>query len=205
MHYRRTCLSLLLALPTAMMAQSEPSGPRTPESSTPPAVQAGPEEAIRELATKREELTQITQTIGEIQSRAETVEEVKESRDKYRETLQAEMVRAAPDMKNDIERQAELVSELSTPTPAPDAEEKTAEVEKEQQQKLSEYRTLHEKLTPVEEGVRDVPAVQTMRKEYYDKLIAEMQRIEPRTQELLAKHRELVAVVRELAAQAQTG
>ena len=70
---------------------------------------------------------------------------------------------------------------------------------------LTEYRTLHTRLAPVEEGVRDVPAVQEARKAYYDKLVAEMRRIEPRTDELLARHRELVAVVRELAAQAQTG
>jgi chromosome segregation ATPase len=204
MYTLRTLVALLLlpTAPLALHAQSETGKPPEPPPN-PPAAGSSTEEAARELAVKREELTKVTQEIGQIQSQAETIDAVKVSREKYRETLQAEMVRAAPDLESEIERQAQLVTELNA---APAAAEGPSTLSPDQQrQKLAEYRALHQKLAPVEQGVREVPVVQETRKEYFDRLIAEMQRIEPRTDELLARHRELVAVVRELTAQAQTG
>lgn len=197
----------LLPAPLFAQADSEKTGPEPPPAAPAPSPEAAPAEATRELAAKQAELSAVTEQITQLQLQAETNENVKSAKDGYRNTLRDEMVKVAPDLEADIERQAALVEELTAPA-APSEGEATAaaqEPAEKRQAKLDEYRTLREKLAPVEADVQDVPAVQEARKTYYDTLIAEMQRIEPRTPELLAKHRELLTIVRELAAQASSG
>lgn len=202
----RLILALCL-LPAPLAAQAGPQdpGPEAPPAAPAPAPEAAPEEATRELAAKQAELSAITEQITQLQLQAETNESVKSAKDGYRTTLRDEMVKAAPDLESDIERQAALVEELTTPAAPEESAEGAAAPVEERQAKLDEYRVLRDKLAPVEQDVQAVPAVQEARKTYYDTLIAEMQRIEPRTPELLAKHRELITIVRELAAQARSG
>jgi hypothetical protein len=194
-------LSVLVVLPFSLLRAQ--SGPEPPPPAPPPAPEAAPGEAARALAAKQAELSAIAQHITELQSQAETNETVKVAKDGYRVALRTEMVRAAPALEPDITRQAALVDELSEKPST--AKEIDAPKATELQTKLAEYRALHEKLTPVEQGVQTAPVVKEARGKYYDTLIAEMERLEPKVQELLAKHRELVAVIRELAAQAHTG
>ncbi len=158
---------MLFLLPVATFAQPAPT-PGSPPSATPPAPQAAPEEAARQLAAKQEELTTVTRQISELQQKAEKDENVQAAKDDYAEVLRSEMLKVAPNLESAIDRQKELVNELSAPAPAAEkAEKSTAEQQKkkaeDQQAKLTEYRTLYQKLAPVEKQVQNVPAVETAR------------------------------------------
>lgn len=207
MHTRIILLAIVL-IPLGLRAQSDnqPQPPPAP----PPAPEAASSEAARELAAKQAELSTVTEQITDLQLQAEKQDTVKTAKGDYRQVLREEMVRTTPALAADIDRQTALVEELqeeppgaSEVAPAPAAGQSAPPDDG--QAKLEEYRRLRDKLTPIEQGVQAVPAVQTARQTYYDALIAEMQRLEPKTPELLARHRELVSVIRELTAQAGTG
>lgn len=199
--------AVLFALPCGLFAQADAPAPAAP--ATNPAPMAAPAEASQALESKKQELTEVSQQIDQLQAQAEAREAVRASKDQYREAVRTEMVRVAPDKEKEINRQAELVVELTTtPAPAAATAAETAPADtaaQEREAKLAEYRQLRQQLLPVEQQVQEAEPVQTTRRAYFDTLIAEMERIDPKAPELLAKHRELTSLVRELSVQASRG
>jgi hypothetical protein len=213
-----TLLSTLfvVSLPVALTAQSVDTPTTPPAADSPAETSPAPEanepagntnggEAVaspEELAGQQQELAELTREITALQQRAEDAEQVQTAKEDYFDILRAEMVRVAPNLETDIDRQAELVTELRKTAAEPAAEPATAEAVEQtaaaQQALLSEYQTLYAKISPVEKQVQTVPAVQEARSQYYTALIAEMERIDPETQTLLERHRELLTRVRTL-------
>ena len=105
-----------------------------------------------------------------------------------------------------MEADDEQGAEAEAPAEAkPEAAAEVAEQTDDLDQKFAAYRDLRLQLLPVEQSVQSNAMVQTSRQQYFEALIAEMERIDPKAPELLAKHRELTSVVRQLATQAQRG
>jgi hypothetical protein len=192
----------LLLLPLGLAAQTPSTQPQSPSSTPAPAAPSGStsQDVVQELHAKQQELQTVAQEIDSIQARAESADGVKASRRGYRDALTKEMIQAAPDMEQSINRRAALVDELIERS-AKTEEAKDASAD-DQRAKLTELQELGKQLQPVETRAQQAESVQTARKTYYDTLIAEMQRIEPKTQDLLTKHQQLSGTVRELATRA---
>jgi hypothetical protein len=198
MHLSRGLLALiLLMLPPVLPAQSAAQDP--PTAPVDAIAEATPTEAPN-LALTKQRLAAVARTILNLQQQAEADPVVNSARLVYVSALRREMVRKAPELEDEIDRQAVLVEQLREHEAdlVPAASE-SPEALQAQEERVAEYRALYEKLAPVERSVQTEPAVQQARSRYLEALIATMKRLNPATPELLGRHRDLRTRVRDLS------
>ena len=182
-------LSALFLLTTSFaLAAQQPA--TTPPKAPAPAGDA-PEKSNNSLDAKKQELALVSEQINAIQDQAKDVEQVRATMSGYHAALKQEMLRDAPEMKDAIDRQEKLVSDLNSPK----SDTASNETQGQDSEKLKEYLVLREKLAPVEQKANTVDAVKEARRAFYTALVAEMQKIDPRTDTLLARHRELTSEI----------
>ncbi|MGH8018984.1 MAG: hypothetical protein ACREIA_11950 [Opitutaceae bacterium] len=147
-------------------------------------------EPAGEMQQKQQEYTRIQTEISTVQQQAQTSEAVQTTMKEFRETVSGEMIRQAPEMRADVERQTKLVEELTT-----DEQDDAARKEK-----LAEFQALRGRLVPIERRVQEAEKVVQAREAYTSALMAEMQKIDPEIQNKLQRHSELSAELQQTAA-----
>lgn len=170
--------TVMLCVPPALAAQSE--GPQL----QPGMGGAGAQQPQDEMQQKQQELMRLSQEINVIERKAKATELVQAKIADLQETMADEIVRQAPALEEPVARQSELLEELTTPGAGDmDAAER--------QEKVAEYQQIRQQIEPVEQQVQQVEAVVAARDAYYDALTSEMRKIEPQTDDLLNRYREI--------------
>jgi hypothetical protein len=141
----------------------------------------------------------LNEEIAVIEAKAKRTEAVKETMDAFRNVVTEEMIRSAPDLETKIRRQNELVEEITADVVAvPKKEDESKDKDSAKEEKLVELRELRYELEPVESRVQELESVQLARETYYTTLVVEMQNIDPRTQSLIEKHRQITREIAEM-------
>lgn len=130
---------------------------------------------------KQQEYTRIQTEISTVEQKARATEAVQATMKEFREAVSDEMVRQAPEMRADVERQNELVDELTTG----DRDESA------RKEKLAEFQALRGRLVPIEQRAQQAEEVVRARETYTSTLIAEMEKIDPEITSKLQRHSEL--------------
>lgn len=145
-----------------------------------------PAERINEVHA---EIEQVSQRIAETYQKAMKDKKVEEALGQYEEVLHKEMINLAPEMEEAIEQRLEMVKELREIGDPGDLE---MEDRLAFQDKLAQHQQLQQQLAPVEMQARHEEEVAERHQKYQQFLLAEMQEINPQTEQLLERRNEAI-------------
>ena len=150
---------------------------------------AQPAAAAQEVEKIKNQLVEVDTRIRAAQQKALQAKTVQEKRDNYDTTLRTAMVKEEPKVKSLLEKQDNLVSEL---TQSDELSKPAAQRSPEFQQRIQEYQKLSEELSPIAQRTSEKPEVAETYKAFETVLTSEMEKVEPEVPQLLKQRGELI-------------
>ena len=166
---------------SGVIATAQTAAPSSPQSAQPAA--AAQAEKIKT------QFVEVDTRIRAAQQKAMQAETVKEKRDNFDKTLRTAMVKEEPKVKSLLEKQDNLVSEL---TKSEELNKPAEQRSPEFQQRFQEYQKLSEVLSPIAQRTSEKPEVAETYKAFQTVLSSEMEKIEPAVPQLLEQRGELL-------------
>ena len=163
------------------IATAQTAAPSPPQSAQPAA--AAQAEKIKT------QFVEVDTRIRAAQQKAMQAETVKEKRDNFDRTLRTAMVKDEPKVKSLLEKQDNLVSEL---TKSEELNKPAEQRSPEFQQRFQEYQKLSEVLSPIAQRTSEKPEVAETYKAFQTVLSSEMEKVEPAVPQLLEQRGELL-------------
>jgi hypothetical protein len=149
----------------------------------------------QEVEKIKNQLLEVDTRIRAAQQKAMQVETVKEKRDTHDKILRTAMVKDEPKVKSLLEKQDNLVNELTKSGElSKPAEQRSPEF----QQRFQEYKKLSEELSPIAQRTSEKPEVAETYKAFETVLKSEMEKVEPAVPQLIAQRGELISKYQQL-------
>ncbi|MDQ8184549.1 hypothetical protein [Pelagicoccus sp. SDUM812002] len=153
-------------------------------------------ESETELSKVSRQLVKIDQRINAVEKQAMLDSEPMEAEATYVEELKKAAIEKHPEVREKLERQEELISELKGDPelnmPPENRSEEFAE-------KLDEFKGLRDEINPVVQSVSSDPEVRESYQAFQETVVKKMKELEPQTEELLAQRAELADRFQELS------
>ncbi|HVR35611.1 MAG TPA: hypothetical protein VMS21_07135 [Methylomirabilota bacterium] len=175
----------LVATLVAVAQQPPQQPPQQPRQQQPPDQQ----QLIERMQQTRVELDQVMSRLTEVQEKANKEKDVKKVLEPLEEAIYGTMKQKAPDLEEQVDRLEELTSEIRESGELNQEEPQSEEFTK----NIEEYQQLKRQLGPVEQQALQDPGVSEKLQTYQSQLIETMNKIEPKTKDLLNRQGELVA------------
>ena len=163
------------------------------------AQQPSPEQ-IQKINQLQAELHQVNARIQAAQQKAHEEPAVREARVAYETTLNKVMVKQDPEIATVLEQREQLLSRIMD---HPDIQKAPDQRSPEFMQEVQRYQSLEQRLQPVARQASADPAVTESREEYQEKLISQMEKVDPETPQLLAARDNIVRQYEQVMQQAQ--
>jgi hypothetical protein len=156
---------------------------------------AKPAAAAQEAEKIKNQLVEVDTRIRAAEQKAMQAETVQAKRDNFDKTLRTAMVKDEPKVQALLEKQDNLVAELTKSNElSKPADQRSPEF----QQRVQEYQKLSEVLSPIAQKTSEKPEVDETYKAFKTVLTSEMEKVEPAVTQLLAQRGELITRYRQL-------
>jgi hypothetical protein len=168
-----------------------------------PAVEQGKQpspEQIQKINQLQAELHQVNARIQAAQQKAHQKPDVREARVAYETTLNQAMIEQDPEIETVLEQREQLLSRIME---HPDLQKSPDQRSPAFMEEVQRYQSLEQRLQPVAREAAAVPAVAESRDKYQEKLISEMEKVDPETPRLLAARDNIVRQYEQVMQQAQ--
>jgi chromosome segregation ATPase len=171
-----------------VVATAQTAAPSPQQPAQPPA-------AAQEVEKIKSQLVEVDTRIRAAQQKALQVKSVQEKQASYDTTLRTAMVKEEPKVKSLLEKQDNLVSELTKSDElSKPAEQRSPEF----QERFQEFKKLSETLSPIAQRTSEKPEVAETYKAFQTVLTSEMEKVEPAVPQLLAQRGELISKYQQL-------
>lgn len=139
-------------------------------------------------AEVRQQLQQVEQALFNAQEQALEVDAVEEKRDQLQNLINSHIIAADPEMSGVIERRQRLLEELENHPELQTPDQQPSEAV---MGMIQEYQQLQQQIAPLQQQVFQEEEVREAHEEFQNRLLAEMERIAPNTQDLLQQREAL--------------
>ena len=185
--------SLLFIGYGAVIHAEDAAGP-APQAPPPPQAQAQP----NPMQEANMRLQQIDARLSAAQERALSTDTVSEQREKLDKLVRDRIVEADDSLASVLEEHQELQDELMA---HPELQDPTTPPSEEVQARIQEYQELDQRIAPARQAAMQSETVIEAQEEFRTVLIAEMERVEPETQDLIEEGQRLMQQMQQMQQQ----
>lgn len=153
------------------------------------APQQDPEEVQAKLEALHQELEKISIRLSEIHQEALLDADVRKLLVEYESSLTEKIRDAAPGLGEQVDAHEKVLEDISDV--GKDGDDISSEEKEELEQLLAQHGELKQQLAPIENQLLNDPEMREARSEYQEELIAAMNEVDPKVEEIIAERMEL--------------